>query len=255
MLANTKIGNNVQISPLAVIGENVEIGDNTVIKEFVVIRDNVKIGSDNVIYPHVTIGEDPQDRSFGAEKSFVEIGNNNVIRENVTIHKAVGVDQVTKLGDNNFLMVGVHLAHNVEVGNNNTIANNVSLAGHSIVGDYITFGGAAQIHQHCHIGDYAMISGLAGINYDVVPFMIYGDIPAKAVTTNRIALKKHAFSQQERSEVMMAFRTIYETNLSVASIITELEALPESRVINKILEFIKNSKRGIITQKYSKHNG
>lgn len=255
MLTAAKIGKNVKIAQSAVIGANVEIGDNTEIRDFVVIRDNVKIGANNIIYPHVTIGEEPQDRSFSSEQSFVEIGDNNIIRENVTIHKAVGANQATKLGSNNMLMVGVHLAHNVEVGNGNTFANNVAIAGHAIVGDYITFGGAAQIHQHCHIGDYAMISGLAGINYDVLPFMIYGDIPAKAITTNRIALKKHGFSQQERSEVMNVFRVIYESNSSVASIVAELEKQPESKIYTKICQFIKNSKRGIITQKYSKHNG
>ncbi len=254
MLALAKIGKNVKIAQSAVIGANVEIGDNTEIREFVVIRDNVKIGSNNIIYPHVTIGEEPQDRSFTNEESFVEIGDNNVLRENVTIHKAVGVGQVTKLGNDNFLMVGVHLAHNAVVGNGNTFANNVALAGYVIVGNYITFGGAAQIHQHCRIGDYAMVSGLAGINHDVLPYMVYGGIPAHAVTTNRIALKKHGFNQQERSEVMNVFRVIYDTHASTALIIEELEKQSESKIFTNICEFIKNSKRGIITQKYSKYN-
>lgn len=255
MLALAKIGKNVKIAPSAVIGENVEIGDNTEIRDFVVIRNNVKIGSNNKIFPHVTIGEEPQDRSFTDEDSFVEIGDNNILRENVTIHKAVGKNQVTKLGNDNFLMVGVHLAHNVEVGSGNTFANNVALAGHSVVGNHVTFGGAAQIHQHCRIGDYSMISGLAGVNHDVLPYMIYGDIPAKAITTNRIALKKHGFTQQERTEVMSVFRVIYDTHASTAYIIEELEKHPESKIYSRICDFIKNSKRGIITQKYSKHNG
>lgn len=255
MLAGAKIGQNVKISPHAVIGDNVSIGDNTEIREFVVIRDNVSIGSNNIIFPHVTIGEEPQDRSFTNEISFVEIGDNNVIRENVSIHKPVGLNQVTKLGNNNFLMVGVHLAHNVCVGDGNTFANNVSLAGHTQVGNYITFGGAAQIHQHSRIGDYAMISGLAGINHDVLPYMVYGDVPAKVITTNRVALKKYAFSQQERADVMTAFKIIYDMGLSIPSMIEELEKLPESRITKNISEFIKNSKRGIITQKYSRQNG
>ena len=253
MIIDATIGKNVKIAPTAVIGSNVQIGDNTEIRDFVVIRDNVKIGANNIIYPHVTIGEEPQDRSFSNELSYVEIGDNNVIRENVTIHKAVGVDQVTKLGNNNFLMVGVHLAHNVEVGDGNTFANNTALAGYVIVGNHVTFGGAAQIHQHCRIGDYAMISGLAGVNHDVLPYMIYGGIPAQALTTNRIALKKHGFNQQDRSEVMNVFRVIYDTHSSIALIVEELEKQPESKIFTELAQFIKNSKRGIITQKYSKN--
>lgn len=250
---NNLLGKNLKISPLAHIEDGVEIGDNTEIREFVVIRKNVKIGANNIIYPNVVIGEEPQDRSFVHEKSFVEIGDANIIRENVTIHKAVGLEQATVVGNSNFLMAGVHLAHNARVGNFNTLANNVSLAGYCQMGNYVTCGGAAQFHQHTKIGDYAMVSGLAGVNKDVLPYMIFAGVPAAAVTTNRVALKKYNFTQEQRVNAQKAFKIIYDSSYSVATIIEKLELLAQdSIIIENILNFIKNSKRGIITDKYCK---
>lgn len=250
MLTQAKLGKSTKISPTAVIGENVEIGDNTEIREFVVIRDNVKIGANNIIHPHVTIGEEPQDRSFQGEKSFVEIGDNNVLRENVSIHRPVGLDQVTKLGNDNYLMVGVHLAHNTQVADGNTFANNTCLAGYVEVGSYATFGGGVMIHQHCRVGDYAMLSGLTAANKDVPPYMTVGGIPAQAITTNRYGLKKHNFSQEDRADLMLAFRLIYDSGFSASSIVEELEKKQSSPMIKNLANFIKASKRGIISQKF-----
>lgn len=242
---NSNIANNAIIAETAVIEDGVEIGEGCTISDFAIIRSGVKIGKNCKIFPHAVIGEGPQDKSFSAEESFVEIGDNNVIREFVTIHKAVGPQAKTIIGNDNYLMVGVHVAHNCEIGNNNTLANYTNLAGHVQLGNYITIGGSANIHQHCRIGDYVMVSGLCGVNHDLLPYMMYGGIPAGVITTNRYALKKAGMSQLTRSQLMNAFKIIYNKTQSVPRIVERLETeVQETEEIKHLIKFIKESKRG-----------
>ncbi len=245
---------NVNIASTAVIGKNVEIGSGTSIGDFVVIHDNTIIGKNNRISSHVVIGGDPQDRSFRGETSRVVIGDNNIIREFVTLHRAIGENAETTLGNDCYLMVGSHLGHNAQVGNGVTLANNVALGGYVQVHDYVTFGGGAVVHQNCRIGAYAMLSGNSGINHDIVPFMTYIGTPSQAISTNRHALVKHGFSQEVKSEIMRAFKLIYFHKQTPRVILerlkTELKDLPE---INYLIKFIEESKRGIVLGRFTRN--
>jgi UDP-N-acetylglucosamine acyltransferase len=254
-MLSTFLGKNIhpsaQISPLAVIEDGVEIGENTIISEFAVIRSGVKIGSNCKIYPHVVIGEAPQDRSFKGEESFISIGDNNTIREFVSIHKPVGEGAYTTLGSNCFLMAGSHLGHNAQVGSNVTIANNVALGGYVVVEDFANIGGGAVVHQHCRVGKMAMLAGLSATNHDAIPFMVYIGIPSGGVSTNRIALKRAGCNQKVLSEVMRAYKIIYKNKSSITNIIKNLEELEPIPEIVHIKDFIKNTKRGIIVKRFS----
>lgn len=250
--SQAQIHPSAQIAATAIIEQGVEIGENTVIGDFSIIKSGVTIGSNCKISSHVVIGDVPQDRSYKNEESFVVIGDNNIIREFVTIHKPVGAGQLTSLGDNNFLMVASHLGHNVRLGSNVTLANNVALGGYVIVEDGATIGGGAVVHQHCRIGKLAMLSGLSATNHDALPFMIYVGIPSGGVSTNRVALKRGAYGQAVMSELMRAYKIIYSQRSSMPVILerleTELEPLAE---IKYLIDFIKNSKRGIVLKRFA----
>lgn len=241
-----KLGQNCKIAKTAIIEDGVEIGDNCEISDYVIVRAGTKIGSNCKIYPHAVIGESPQDRSFQGEFSQVEIGNNVIIREFTTIHKAVGQGQVTKVGDDCYLMVMSHLGHNVELGQGVTLANNVALGGHVVLEDFVNVGGATVVHQHCRIGKYCMVSGLSAVNHDLVPFFTYGGLPSRAISTNRYIMKKLDFNQIVRTEIMRAFKIIYYSQSSVPVILERLtNELNQLDEIKYIINFIKNSKRGI----------
>jgi UDP-N-acetylglucosamine acyltransferase len=248
---NAQIGTNVQIAATAIIGDSVTIGDNSSIADYAIIRNGVSIGANCKIYPHVIIGEDPQDFSFTKEATYVEIGNNNVFREFVTVHKAVGADNKTCIGDNNFFMVSSHVGHNCIIGHNNTFANGVQLAGYVEISDHVTIGGLTAIHQHCRVGDYAMISGLSATNKDLPPYFIYGLIPAVAASINRRGLQKAGFSQELRNELLKAFKIIYKSREAVSTSIVRLESeLHPYPEIQNLIKFLKSSKRGIKTSRY-----
>ena len=240
-----KISPSAKISPRAVIGEDVIIGDNTEIKEYVIIRNGTRIGSNCTIYPHAVIGEDPQDFSFSGENSFVEIGNNNIIREFVSIHRAVGEAKKTIVGDNNLLMAYMHLAHNAQIGNNVIIANSTQIGGHSIIEDYAVLSANVAIHQNCRVGRGVIMSGMSATNQDIPPFFMYAGIPAIAISLNRLGLKKLKNSPESRNELFKAFKIIFKSELALQNIVSELEKLEPHREIKELVDFLKNSKRGI----------
>ncbi|MCE2928239.1 MAG: acyl-ACP--UDP-N-acetylglucosamine O-acyltransferase [Candidatus Caenarcaniphilales bacterium] len=236
----------VRISPTAIIEEGVEIGAGTSIAEHVIIRKGTKIGKNCKIFPYAVLGEEPQDKSYKGEETGLIIGDDNIIREFVTLHRAVGSGNNTIVGNNNFLMVNVHFGHNCKIGNNCTFANAVSLAGHVIVEDNVTIGGSSVVHQHCRIGKFAMIAGMSGLNHDALPFMTYCGMPAGGISTNRIAMKRAGFEQAVCSEIMRAFKVIYGRKSTLPNImenLSKLESIPE---IVDLIEFMKNSKRGIV---------
>lgn len=239
------IASDVKIAPTAIIGENVSIGAGTTIADYVIIRDNVSIGENCKIYSHVVIGEDPQDFSYQGEATQTIIGNNNTIREFASIHTAVGEGNTTELGDDNFIMAYSHIGHNCKLAHGITMANAAQLAGHVTVEEHVTIGGLAAIHQNCTIGAYCMFSGMAATNKDIPPYFIYALTPAIGVHVNRHALKKHNFSREARNELMTAFKIIYKEKGSLSAIIEKLQANLESPEAQRLIEFLKNSKRGI----------
>ena len=248
LLSNqAKIGSNVTIAPTAIIEDDVIIGDNTSISDYSIIRNGTRIGANNTISSHVVIGEAPQDKGHRNETSYIEIGDNNIIREFVTIHRATGEGQSTRVGNYNYLMVNSHLAHNAVIADHCILANGAMLGGHVQLESHVNIGGGAVVHQHCRIGTYSMLSGMSATNHDAIPYIIYGGIPTVALSTNRHALTKAQFSQELKSEIMRAFKIIYGERSSTPRIVerleTELQLFPE---IQHIIDFIKNSKRGII---------
>ncbi|MDR2078063.1 MAG: acyl-ACP--UDP-N-acetylglucosamine O-acyltransferase, partial [Rickettsiales bacterium] len=168
---NAKIGDDVKIGPYCVVGPHVVIGDNCELKPHVVVEGRVVMGKGNKIFSFAVIGQDPQDLKYEGEESSIRIGNNNKIREHCTIHPGTKGDMmVTEIGNNNLLMVNVHIAHDCVLGNSCVLANNVALGGHVHIGDYTVIGGLSAIHQKVRIGKHAMIGGMTAVAGDVVPY-------------------------------------------------------------------------------------
>ncbi len=206
---SAKIGKDVSIGPYSIIGANVEIGDGTWIGPHVVIQGPSIIGKNNKIFQFNSIGEVPQDKKFiDGDEVWFKMGDNNVIREFCTFNRGTIQDGgVTQIGDNNWIMAYVHLAHDCILGNNNIFANGVSLAGHVHIGNNVVMGGFALVYQFVTIGDYAICGFSSGVKQDVPPYSMVDGMPARAVSINREGLKRNQFTNDEIKIIRQAFKT------------------------------------------------
>lgn len=241
------IGENVEIGPFVYIDRNVVIGDNNKIMPNANILYGARIGNGNTIFPGAVIGAVPQDLKFRGEETTAEIGDNNLIRENVTINRGTASKGKTVVGNNNLLMEGVHVAHDVVVGNGCIFGNSTKLAGEIVVDDCAILSGAVLVHQFCHIGGYVMVQGGSRCSKDVPPYVMIGREPAAYCGLNIVGLRRRGFSAESIEAIHNAYRLIYQGGLNttdaLAKIEAEMELTPE---IKYILDFVRNSQRGII---------
>jgi UDP-N-acetylglucosamine acyltransferase len=240
---DAQFGEGVKVGPYAIIEANVEIGDECSIGSHAVIKQYTRLGRRNQIHEHVVIGGLPQDLSFKPCVSYVEIGNDNILREAVTIHRATGEGNVTRIGDNNFLMVGAHVAHECQVGNQVVMANGAALGGYVSVGDRAFISAFAVIHQYCRVGRLAIVSGLAAINLDCLPFMITTGNPGRSCGVNRVGLKRAGFSPDETQQIKRAYGVLLLSGQKLSDALAELTQ-SESAPVRELVEFIQGSKRG-----------
>ncbi len=241
-----EIGEDVSIGPYSIIGKNVKIGDGCRIASSVLIEGYTEIGRNNQIFHGASIGTIPQDLKYKGAKSFVRIGDNNIIREYVTINAATGEGESTVLGNSNLLMAYVHIAHNCVIGNNVILANAVNLAGHVKIHDYVIVGGITPVHQFVEIGAHAFVGGGSRIPKDVPPFIKVVGNPPKVNGMNSVGLMRRGFTLEQRVILKRAYCIIYRSGLNVSQAIEKIESeLPQTEEIKLLVNFIKNSKRGI----------
>jgi UDP-N-acetylglucosamine acyltransferase len=247
-----RIGVCVEIGPYVVIDAGVEIGDRSSIESHAVIECDVRIGADNVIGHGAIIGTAPQDLAFSlGRKTSVEIGNKNVIREHCTIHRGSADGTATKIGDNNFLMAGAHVGHNCEIGNNVIIANNCLLGGHVRVGDGAFLGGGCVFHQNINVGRLAITQGASAFSKDIPPFVIAAE-RNYVFGLNVVGLRRAGLSAEERDEIKIVFKLIYESRLNVSQALEKAKDLDVGAVAQEFLDFVAAAKkRGICPLKRS----
>lgn len=236
-----KIGENVEIGAYSIIGAGVEIAANVRIMSHVCIEGDTYIGEGTQIFPFAAIGFQPQDLKFHGEKSKVIIGKNNSIREYVTIHPGTegGVMQ-TVVGNNNLLMIGVHVAHDCIVGNNTVLANNVTLAGHVEVGDYAIIGGLSAVHQFVRIGHNSIIGGMTGVERDVIPFGAVKGERGHLYDVNVLGLKRANFSREEIAAIREAYEMIFFGNSVLAENLNNAEEkLRKFDGVKEIVSFMR----------------
>lgn len=243
-----ELADDVEVSAYSVIGENVQIDSGTWIGSHVVINGPTRIGKDNRIFQFNSLGEVPQDKKYRNEPTELIIGDRNVIREYCTFNRGTSQDiGKTVLGDDNWIMAYVHLAHDCIVGNNTIFANGATLAGHVTIDDYAILGGFSLIHQFCHVGKYAFTGMGTSVGRDVPPYvMVYGE-PGVPRGINREGLKRHGFSIENIKHIKEAYRILYRSKLSYKDALTKMQdALSEYKEIQSFIQFCQESKRGII---------
>ncbi|MDR1581578.1 MAG: acyl-ACP--UDP-N-acetylglucosamine O-acyltransferase [Synergistaceae bacterium] len=246
------IGEGVRIGPYSVIGDGAVVGDGTVIEAFVRLTSYVTVGRNCHIFDGVILGQPPQDHDFGGETSYVTIGDDVVLREGVTIHRATGEGLATSVGRGSMLMEGCHLGHNVRVGECCTLTNKAGLSGHVQMGDYVVVGGLAGFHQFVRVGSYAMVGGLAKIVMDVPPYSLVDGNPASMYGLNTVGLRRHGFSQAQRSRIKNIYRTLFETAANLEDGLASIgERYAGDAFAGKIAAFVGNSRRGV----YHWHQG
>jgi len=243
-----RIAADVLIGPYSVIGSGVEIDSGCWVGAHVVIDGATRIGRGNRISPFACLGGAPQDKKYAGENTRLEIGDHNTIREYVTINRGTLQDQgVTRVGDSNWIMAYVHIAHDCRLGNHTVLANNTTLAGHVQIGDHATLGGATLVHQFCHIGAHAFTAYGARINKDVPPFVMVGEGRARPRGLNVEGLKRRGFSQPRIRSLKEAYRALYRSDLSLAQALQRLQELErDSDDVMELRAFVASRHRSIV---------
>lgn len=244
---SARIASGVYIGPYVVIGPGVEIGSGTHIGSHTVIHSNTKIGCNNHIDAFVSLGGDPQHTQYKNEMTYLEIGDDNIIREFCTLNRGtVQGGSLTRLGNKNFLMAYVHVAHDCIVGNEVVLANNTSLAGHVSVEDYVVFGAFCGVHQFVTIGAYSFLGRATKVGQDIPPYVLVTGSPGGPRGLNLVGLKRRGFSEQTLRTLRRAYSLVYRQGLRLQDAVDQLvpmvDTCPE---LKPFVDMLQRSKRGM----------
>lgn len=247
-----KIAKNVVIEPFTTIHNNVVIGEGTWIGSNVTIMEGARIGKNCNIFPGAVISAIPQDKKFNDEDTVTEIGDNTTIRECVTINRGTTDKMKTKIGKNCWIMAYCHIAHDCIIGDNCIFSNNSTLAGHITVGNDVVLAGMAAVQQFCSIGNHAFVTGGSLVRKDVPPFVKAGREPLSYVGINSIGLRRRGFSTDKIREIQNIYRILFQQSYNITQAVAIIEAEMEATTErDEVLEFIKNSQRGIMKGYFS----
>jgi len=246
--SGARLAPGVSIGPWSVIGPDVEIGADTWVGPHVVIEGPARIGRDNRIYQFNSIGGIPQDKKFRGEHSLLEIGDRNVIREYCTFNRGTeGGGGVTRVGDDNWIMAYVHIAHDCQVGDHNVFANAATLAGHVVVEDHVTLGAFTVVHQFCAIGAYSFSAMGSVVFKDVPPFVTVAGNSAKPHGLNTEGLRRQRMSPETLRWLRRAYKALYMHGLTLEQALAQLREMGERcREVERLVEFLARSGRGIV---------
>lgn len=247
--SKAKISTNVEIGPYATIGPNVEIGENTLIQSHVNITGNTTIGKGNKFYSFASIGSDPQDLKYKGEETTLIISDNNTIREHVTINTGtVQGGGVTKIGNNNLIMIGAHIAHDCIIGNNIVMANNTAIAGHAEIEDFVILGAKCGVQQFTRIGKRAMIGGMTGVLRDVIPYGLSTGNRNYLNGINVVGLRRDKVSNKDILGLTDAYKEIFKTEVLSENLKSLNGKYTDNPLVKDVLDFInKDKKRPICT--------
>lgn len=241
-----KLCDNNQIGPFCYIDKNVEIGDNNTFLNGVTVHYGARIGNNNEFFPGASISTKPQDLKFRGEDTLCCVGDNNSIRENVTLSRGTASKGKTVIGSNNLLMESMHVGHDCVLGNGLIIGNSTKFAGEVVVDDNAIVSASVLCHQFCHIGGYVMIQGGSRFSQDIPPYIIAGKEPTKYCGLNLVGLRRRGFSNELIDHIHNAYRLLYSKGILSEGIQEVKNNLQMTKEISYILDFVENSKRGII---------
>jgi UDP-N-acetylglucosamine acyltransferase len=238
----------VSVGPYSVIGADVEVGEGTRVGPHVVINGPTRIGRDNRIYQFCSLGDAPQDKKYAGERTYLEIGDRNVIREYCTFNRGTAQDAgATRIGDDNWVMAYVHIAHDCQVGSHTIFANAASLAGHVRVEDYVILGGFTLVHQFCRLGAYSFCAFGSHIAKDVLPYVMVAGQPAQPHGLNTEGLRRRGVPAETIARLREAYKTIYRQGLTLEQAKERLAALAaNSEEVATMLRFLEETRRSIV---------
>ncbi len=249
--AAAELAETVSVGPYAVIGAGVTVDAGTTIGAHCVIEGSTTIGRDNRIYAHAVLGGAPQDMKYRGEPTRLVIGERNTIREFCTFNRGTAQDEgITRVGDDNWIMAYVHIAHDVQVGCRTVLANNATLAGHVHIGDWVIVGGLSGVHQYCRIGAHAMTGFQSHVSQDVPPFMMVSGHPLAVHGFNVEGLRRRGFSRERIALVKQMHRLLYRDGLTLEQSRAAIAALAGTvdggdDDVRQLLDFLTASTRGI----------
>ena len=253
--SKAELASDVEVGPYSVIGPNVKIGSGTKVGSHTIIEGYTTIGKDNHLAHFAAIGGPPQDMKYRGEPTQLIIGDRNTIREFTTIHTGTSQDEgITRIGDDNWIMAYVHIAHDCQIGNHTIFSSNAQIAGHVHVNDWAIMGGMSGVHQFVRIGQHAMLGGASALVQDIPPFVIAAGDKASPHGINVEGLKRRGFSSETISALRQAYKVLYKDGLSFEEAKVELQKMvlasaADAATAEKLAEFhdfIAASTRGII---------
>ncbi len=243
-----RLADDVEIGPFSLIGEHVEIGAGTRVGPHCVIDGHTRIGRNNVFHGSAHIGCEPQDKKYQGEPTQLVIGDGNSVYQFVTISTGTVQDQgITSLGDDNWIMAYVHIAHDCRIGSHTILANNATVAGHVHLGDYVFLGGFTTIHQFCKIGAHAMTAFTAAVAQDIPPYVTAAGNRAAPAGINSEGLKRRGFTAEQILEIKRAYKLLYRQNLALDDALAQItERAASHPELQAFVDFIPTASRGLI---------
>jgi len=246
--ASARLAADVEVGAYSIIGPHVSIGQGSRIGAHVVLTGATEIGAHNRIFQFNSLGEEPQDMKYAGEETRLVIGDHNTIREFCTFNRGTAQGGgVTRIGDHNWIMAYVHIAHDCQVGNHTIFANNASLAGHVSVADWAILGGFSVVHQFCHVGAHSFLSFGSKINQSVPPYVVTGGDSARARGINTEGLRRRGFDSERIRLLKRAYKVLYRNDLCLDDSIAELQAMAdECADVQSIVDFLAATQRSFI---------
>ncbi len=243
-----RLGRNVSVHPFAYIDKNVEIGDSCTIMPYASILSGTRMGTNNTVYQGAIIGATPQDFKFRGEDTLLKIGDNNTIREKVIINRGTNPDDCTRVGNGNFLLEGVHLAHDTHVGDDCIFGNGAKTAGYCQIHDKAILGSGVILKHGCRVGSWALVRDGCRANKDVPPYIVAAHNPIAYYGINAIILAKEGhFPEEVIDDIAKAYRQIYQCSTSLENALQRIhDLIPIGPEMKYMLDFIEQSEKGII---------
>jgi UDP-N-acetylglucosamine acyltransferase len=241
----------VRVGPYCIVGPQVRLGRDTVLEAHVVVDGDTTVGVGNRFFPFVSVGLAPQDLKYRGEPTRLVIGDRNILREFVTVHRGTaGGGGVTRLGSDNLLMNGVHIAHDCQVGSHVIFGNGATLAGHVEVADWAIVNAFSGVHQFCRVGVHAFVGGYTVATKDALPFSKVVGNRACIYGINGMGLQRRGFSRERIAAIREAFRTLMQRRLNTSAAVGRLETEgPFTEDVKALVAFIKSSRRGAILKR------
>jgi UDP-N-acetylglucosamine acyltransferase len=247
--ASAKIGKGVQIGAFAMVGDEVELGDGCAVHAHAAVQGPSKFGKNNVFHAFSVIGGDPQDYTYGGERTELVAGDSNIFREYVTVSRGTQKGGgKTSMGSENFFLAYSHVGHDCMIGSNTLFVNGATLAGHVTVEDFATVGAFCPVHQFCRIGRYAYVGASTVITQDVPPFSkIVTERETKSFGINTIGLERKGFSAERLQALKRAYRLLLRSKLNTSQALAEMrKTLADSADVQELIRFVEGAERGIV---------